>query len=326
VLQAGVIRWLIDACMHTNGRAHACLALPCSGPDAVPRRLHLLQAKGASGAVSAASKSPKKGSGGKDSRAGEDNGRNRTDGDGAAQSGRRKKGSESGELQKGGKDAADGDGPGDAGDETEDEEEEQGSAGKGREEATAGRASAGAAGDKSVDIDKLKKEVEERGGYARVEERREWRQIARAIGVPHNACDHAHVMLRREFIAAGGEGEAKKRGRPKGSKTSANKAAKSLAGDESEQRAKRAKGKAAADAGDAGGAPGAPAVGLALLGGFAGDMNVNVGGAGWPQGAQDLLQWQQQAFLMQQQQQALGANAGMAVLHQVSLRVFPARS
>ena len=46
---------------------------------------------------------------------------------------------------------------------------------------TAGRASAGAAkGDKSVDIDKLKKEVEERGGYARVEERREWRQTARA--------------------------------------------------------------------------------------------------------------------------------------------------
>ena len=283
-----------------------------------------------SGAVSAASKSPKKvsGLGGKDSRAGEDKGGNRTDGDGAAQSGRRKTGTESGELQKGGKDAADGDGPGDAGDETEDEEEEQGTAGKGQGEATAGRAKTGAAkGDKRVDIDKLMKEVEERGGYARVEERREWRQIARAIGLPHNVCDSAPVMLRREFIAAGGEGKAKKRGRPSGWYIrTANKAAKSLAEDESEQPAKRAKGKAAADGGDAGGAPGAPAAGLALLAGFAGDMNVNVGSAGCPQGAQDLLQWQQQAFLMHQQQQALGANAGMAVLHQVSLRVFSARS
>jgi hypothetical protein len=53
-------------------------------------------------------------------------------------------------------------------------------------------------GAKGLDIEKLKNEVEERGGFARVEERREWRQIARAMGVPPNTCaEH----LRRQFVA-----------------------------------------------------------------------------------------------------------------------------
>ena len=41
-------------------------------------------------------------------------------------------------------------------------------------------------------INKLKKEVEDRGGYLRVEERREWRQIARSMGVPAGSGGSAH--------------------------------------------------------------------------------------------------------------------------------------
>lgn len=52
---------------------------------------------------------------------------------------------------------------------------------------------------KGLDVVKLKREVEMRGGFDKVEARREWRQIARAMHLPPNTCaDH----LRRQFVAA----------------------------------------------------------------------------------------------------------------------------
>jgi len=52
---------------------------------------------------------------------------------------------------------------------------------------------------KGLDIEQLKVEVEKRGGFEKVQERREWRQIARAMNVPPNTCaDH----LRRQYLNA----------------------------------------------------------------------------------------------------------------------------
>jgi hypothetical protein len=58
---------------------------------------------------------------------------------------------------------------------------------------------------KGLDVDKLKAEVESRGGYDKVEAKREWRQIARAMNVPPNTCaEH----LRRQYLQATNEGAA----------------------------------------------------------------------------------------------------------------------
>ena len=52
---------------------------------------------------------------------------------------------------------------------------------------------------KGLDIEKLKEEVEKRGGFDKVEEKREWRQIARAMDVPPDTCA---VHLRRQFLTS----------------------------------------------------------------------------------------------------------------------------
>jgi len=56
---------------------------------------------------------------------------------------------------------------------------------------------------KGLDIEKLKREVEMRGGFDKVEARQEWRQIARAMDVaPNNT--YIAQYLRRQFVAATG--------------------------------------------------------------------------------------------------------------------------
>ena len=165
-----------------------------------------------------------------------------------------------------------------------------------------------------------------------MEERREWRQIARSMGVPSiNALSHAREQLGRELEEASGVAQppaaAKKRGRPKGSKNVAHNAFQALASSNpanlpSEKPAKRAKGKAAAEtpASEQGAdvAGPAPAVGLALPGDMYGNM---AGGGLFAQRAEDAQQWQQR-LLMMQQQQAMAPNINMMAMQQVAPAVF----
>ena len=50
---------------------------------------------------------------------------------------------------------------------------------------------------KGLDVAQLREEVEKRGGWDKVEQRREWRQIARAMSISLQQCEHLGPRMTR---------------------------------------------------------------------------------------------------------------------------------